>query len=167
MAPINGSLFIERLNQWKELGRAHVSQRYKYWEDFGRTLLGDLIHDNEQWVEHRATTSDVHDVYAYLLGVGGHNVGFTVNMMTCSQVFFVTETGMLGLSHIETKPGDRIWVLHGGNIPFTLIPRKSHSEEGGQREPEDYDFGGSCYVHGLINGELFYWDDEAPEEKLL
>lgn len=162
--PMDDERFTERLNEWEVLGRKHAPQRHTYWEAFGRTLMGDLMHDGEQWVERRATTEDVHEVYDFLGDDGGDDVRFTVKMMTANQVFFVTETGMLGLGHPDTKPGDEVWVLNGGKVPFTLTPRKTEGQVG---EPEDYDFGGAAYVHGLMNGELYYWDDEAPEDRLL
>lgn len=161
--PDEGRL-IECLNEWREFGNKHTTHRHTYWEAFARTVLGDLIRDGDQDVDRRATTDDLHEVYEYMAdGIDSEaegDVKRTLQYMTSNQTFFVTKTGLLGLGHKDTKPGEEVWVLHGGKMPFTLLPR-------GEGKTDEYDFGAKCYVQGLMNGELFYWDDEAPEEKML
>lgn len=153
-------MYIDRLKEWHDLGRKHAPNRLTFWEDFGRTVLGDLIRDGEQWVERHATTADVHELYEFMLeGGGDEEARRTVKRMAMNQTFFVTRTGLLGMGHVDTKPGEEVWVLRGGKMPFTLAGRA--------KEEDGYDFGGKCYVHGLMNGELFYFDDEAPPEKML
>lgn len=208
------SPFNERLNEWEDLGLEYMTNQHVFWEHFARTLLGDNIYNGEQMIERQANRDDLHEVYLWLRNAGGDSVSFSLTMITSNRVFFMTEGGLLGLGHPDTKPGDEIFILNGGNVPFVLTPRKNDSEkeeveeEGEEKEedekdekegngeenedkdddndnddgeedeeeeeddddeeePTDYDFVGSCYVHGLMNGEFRYWNHEEPEDRLL
>jgi hypothetical protein len=51
---------------------------------------------------------------------------------------------LLGMGALSVKEGDEVWVLAGLNAPAVL--RSSHAGA--------YQFIGSCYVHGLMHGEI-------------
>jgi hypothetical protein len=68
---------------------------------------------------------------------------------------FVSEAGVTGICPIDTEPGDEIWVLYGGRVPFILRPKGE--------EEESYRFVGECYYHGIMDGEAV--GDETFEEK--
>ena len=55
-----------------------------------------------------------------------------------------TASGYLAAVPYTTEVGDRIAILAGGKVPFVLRPTGDH-----------YCFIGSCYVHGIMNGEAF------------
>jgi hypothetical protein len=57
----------------------------------------------------------------------------------------VTEKGWLCLLPKTAKPGDQLVILKGGRFPVVLRPR----------EDGKADFVGECYVHGIMDGEVF------------
>jgi len=73
--------------------------------------------------------------------------------MTKSKRFFLTQEGKMGLGPPTLSPGDRVYILRGGNMPFLL--RSSEAREGGSQPPPDprYQLLGDCYIHGIMNGE--------------
>jgi hypothetical protein len=56
----------------------------------------------------------------------------------------------LALTMLSAKPGDEIWILFNGRMPYVL--RKIEGEEHG------YSFVGEAYVHGFMEGEIFSRD---------
>ncbi|KAI1179053.1 heterokaryon incompatibility protein-domain-containing protein [Nemania sp. FL0916] len=56
---------------------------------------------------------------------------------------FRTKTGQVGRGAFSNSPGDEVWLLAGGNVPFTL--RKVSDRR--------YRLVGECYVHGIMHGE--------------
>ncbi len=64
----------------------------------------------------------------------------------CGREFFTTDSGHIGMCHEQcVHPGDEIWILKGGRIPYVLRPVEGESGT--------YGFVGDCYVHGLMRGE--------------
>ncbi|KAB5513112.1 heterokaryon incompatibility protein-domain-containing protein [Coniochaeta sp. 2T2.1] len=59
----------------------------------------------------------------------------------------VTEKGYLGLGALDVQPGDRVSILGNSPVPFLLRPRDG--------EPGTYSLVGECYVHGIMDGELW------------
>lgn len=59
--------------------------------------------------------------------------------------FFVSGTGRFGWVPLRTEASDRVCVLQGMRIPVILRPRG-----------DQWEFIGACYVHGLMDGEI--WD---------
>ncbi|KAM0351775.1 hypothetical protein ACHAPU_002287 [Fusarium lateritium] len=64
----------------------------------------------------------------------------------------ITDRGYLASLPWTAREGDRIVILAGGEAPF-LVRRHSLGE--------DYRLVGSCYVHGMMNGEVFPSDRKA------
>jgi hypothetical protein len=147
---------LKKLRSWELLAKEHIKRGtpesselypggYTLREAFGRLMLGDLMRDDEQWVDAPANEEDVESVYQ---SVDEGNAYCTIRGMMNNQRFFITKTGLMGIGHMDTQPGEEVWVFHGGNFPFTLIPREGNSGN-------NYDFGGRCYVQGIMNGEAF------------
>lgn len=80
--------------------------------------------------------------------------------MTQNQKFFITESGLLGLSHLDTEPGDEVWVLNGGKVPFVLRPRGGNGDS-------NYDFVGRSHVEGIMRGEIFEDNTKAQLERTI
>ena len=178
------SHYRECIRKWYDLGKTHYHNKFTFWEDFCRTIIGDLVRNSEQGVERRATTEDLWGVHEYFADNRGGKLERTIQKTVANQSFFITETGMLGLGHPGTKVGDEIWVLNGGRMPFTLRPRETDPEQrkeeagegksgrrlvsgkDGQDESDldevDFDFEARCYVHGLMSGQLIFGDAEPP-----
>jgi hypothetical protein len=69
-----------------------------------------------------------------------------------NRAFFITADGYMGLGSPEL--GDEIWVLFGGDNPFIQRPSVT--------DPGCHQLIGSCYVHGLMDGEAMV-DVEAKQ----
>ncbi|CAG7556487.1 unnamed protein product [Fusarium equiseti] len=81
-------------------------------------------------------------------------------MYSCYTVYQIakTEKGMIGLVPRVAEPGDRIYVLNGGAVPFVL--RK------GKRLLNGCRLVGECYIHGLMNGEALQSECEERDVRL-
>jgi hypothetical protein len=65
---------------------------------------------------------------------------------TTRKRMFKTETGYIGIAHRSVEIGDRVYLFMGGEMPFVLQPFEVSSKYFG--------FGGKCYVHGIMDGEM-------------
>ena len=63
-----------------------------------------------------------------------------------AQLLFRTNGGDLGYGPLSTSPGDQIWVLENGRVPFVLRP---------VADGKNFELLGECYVHGVMDGQLF------------
>ena len=68
-----------------------------------------------------------------------------VSGVLCGRTFMVSITGLMCLGPDETQAEDVIFVTMGADIPFVL-----RLEQDG-----NFKFVGECYVHSIIDGELF------------
>ena len=58
---------------------------------------------------------------------------------------FKTQEGDIGQGSFQQRPGDQVWVLENGRVPFILRPRK---------ESAPFVLVEECYLHGIMDGEL-------------
>ncbi|KAL7945055.1 heterokaryon incompatibility domain-containing protein [Trichoderma barbatum] len=78
-----------------------------------------------------------------------------INGLTLNTTMFVTDSGYLGLGPPETKVGDEVWCLFGGQMPFVLRPTAKKQEMvSGQGNKVLHQVFGTCYVHGIMDGEI-------------
>jgi hypothetical protein len=63
-----------------------------------------------------------------------------------ARLLFQTKGGDLGYGPLSMSPGDQVWVLENGRVPFVLRP-----VAGGK----NFELLGECYVHGVMDGQLF------------
>lgn len=154
-------IHVNGLRNWRAFAQQHMKLGlpdchelypggYTHKEAFGRTMLGNLVRNYEQQVQRNATSEDVDRFYEYMNTGNPSDISATACGMAANQRFFMTRSGLMGLGHLETKPGDEVWVLYGGRVPFTL---RSRQEDG--RDAKHYDFVGRSYVQGIMNGEVF------------
>jgi hypothetical protein len=59
---------------------------------------------------------------------------------------FTTTDGWIGVCAERCEVGDEVWLLEGGALPYVL--KRQHCGEW------TFEFGGECYVHGAVRGEL-------------
>lgn len=118
-------------------------------EAFYRTMVHDRVRNHEQWVVRRPNEQDLASISEFVrTGCGLINdLNFWAKYV-CNQTFFVTRNGVMGFGHLETRPGDQVWVFDGGRMPFTVSPRDEDSRD-------DFDFVGCCYAHGHMDGEIY------------
>ncbi|KAF1964447.1 HET-domain-containing protein [Bimuria novae-zelandiae CBS 107.79] len=117
-------------------------------EAFAVFVLGDTIRNTEQIPKREVERDDIQDVWKILLGRANEvsmETRGTVYGMMVNQRMFVTKAGYFGCGHMDTEIGDEVWVFRGGNVPFTIRPRK---------EGEGYAFVGQCYLQGFMRGEV-------------
>lgn len=122
---------------------------------FARLILGDLIRDGEQWVDRIATNEDEQELLEYLeTEECSFECFHTAVGMIRNKRLFVTRKGRVGLGHAETETGDEVWILAGGNIPFTLRRRVNGDDDmNGSSVLCERDFVDHCYVQGIMQGE--------------
>jgi hypothetical protein len=58
-----------------------------------------------------------------------------------------TQKGYVGLVSISTSSTDKIVIIRGAEMPFVLRPS--------EKRAGFYEFIGACYIHGLMQGEVF------------
>jgi hypothetical protein len=156
------------------------------WEDaYWRTLCGDIISPNlSDLTEPRRIQAQ--DRAAYQLWkkfLGGESAdmvednpcppqieafGTSFQQATTNRKLFLTKEGYLGLGPREMQVGDQVYLINGSNVPFVLRPR-SDTE---RREHFDlpykfFDLVGNCYVHGIMDGELYENDPETRQMSLV
>ena len=164
------SKLLERLRAWADIagvrndnGGCHhyPGCDYTRHEAFGRLMLGDLVMEEQAQPQAWASDKDIEDAWTWTES-GEHNrlVDNDLMYVPMNSCFFITRMGRIGLGHPETKPGDHVWILRGGRVPFTLRARADKTELG-------YDFVGWSYVQGIMRGEIFTESsDIAPEETI-
>ncbi|KAH0537545.1 hypothetical protein FGG08_005680 [Glutinoglossum americanum] len=92
-----------------------------------------------------------------------HNIMKTFHERTRSRKFLLTEGGRMGTGPAtirdgnEVLLGDEIYILNGSKVPFVLRPVNAAlvSEAGkADRSVPGYSLIGTCYVHGVMDGEV-------------
>jgi hypothetical protein len=72
-----------------------------------------------------------------------------------SRGFFWTGRGYVGVGSCNTQAGDSVVLLFGGQVPYILR----------DKEDDEFEFIGECYIHGLMFGEgLQYGYDDGGIE---
>lgn len=120
---------------------------YSYDKAFASLVLGDKVRNTEQRPIRDVTIQDIDSVLGFMeSGPADNEIRRTLHGMLTNQTFFTTELGFMGCGHLDTQPGDEVWVLRGGRVPFVLRPREDSSE---------FTFVGQGYVQGIMQGEMF------------
>ncbi|KAF2028166.1 hypothetical protein EK21DRAFT_70251 [Setomelanomma holmii] len=144
---------------WAMLGNtvsAHkLSKRYftgQSWSNaFQKTMIGDFI--MEEFPVARA--DDIYlELETLLEGQGRYSPNSELWESVCgmvpNHVFFVTQSGYISIGPPDTQPGDEVWVLYGGQVPFILRPTDQSDES---NEANLFRLVGDAYVHGIMDGE--------------
>ncbi|KAF2844661.1 HET-domain-containing protein [Plenodomus tracheiphilus IPT5] len=125
-----------------------------YQEAFFRTVIGDLVTDEAP--ERRATDEDVQLVAEFAEEEDmDSEVVYSLRCMLMNHTFFMTSEGHMGIGPTDTKTGDEIWILAGGNVPFILRPtsvdEETHSP--GSVHAGEHSLVGGAHLHGFMDGE--------------
>ncbi|KAK8009222.1 heterokaryon incompatibility protein-domain-containing protein [Apiospora marii] len=113
------------------------------YDEFCRLILGEILEDHQN-----ATIEDRKNVSSYLeTGKENHSLEHLHRQLR-NRRFFITKKGHIGLGHLETMPGDDVWVLNHGRVPFTLRA-KGDSAGPSAGNSDDYIFVGHCYSNIL------------------
>ncbi|KAH9890177.1 heterokaryon incompatibility protein-domain-containing protein [Xylariomycetidae sp. FL2044] len=95
--------------------------------------------------------------------VFGHKLGYGIveyiaSMMQTflrNRAVFKTSNGLIGLGPDSMAAGDQAWNLLGGSVPFIL-------RTSGDSPRNAFRLVGECYIHGIMNGEM--WSTIDPEK---
>lgn len=136
-----------------------------------RTLCADQIRTTDIIRARRFTPADLggyHDLLgrwrsiaagesSYPYNEVGYNYNISVRTACMDRCFFSTEKGRIGIGSTLIQPGDVITVWKDETIPYVLRRQRKSSLYG-------YSFLGTCFVHGIMDGEVlresgFAWQD--------
>jgi len=116
-----------------------------------KTVLGDLIMAeypierakplHEKYLENLWTSLLLHKTHSSLYE--------SVCGMVPNQAFFITKKGYIGAGPPDTRPGDEVWVLYGGQVSFVLWKIEQNDGEDVHRRK----LVGDAYTHGVMDGE--------------
>lgn len=125
---------------------------------FARTIVGDLV--MEEFPIERTTYADLDfclELQDALYSETSHPCFTSVCSMVPNQAFFITKDGYMGIGSKDTRAGDEVWTLHGGQVPFTLrnMPKLDART-----------LVGDAYVHGIMDGEMIRDGKDDTEVQL-
>jgi hypothetical protein len=109
-----------------------------------RTICGNLIEEDEEF--RKARPEDEEDLK------GSAIAHITVTGALSERRVFITKDGYLGLGPEGLRIGDHVFILSGSNVPFAL--RALDKKKTGEFQTQ-YQLVGDCYVHGIMNGEMY------------
>jgi hypothetical protein len=69
--------------------------------------------------------------------------------------FAVTREGYLCLVPPGTEPGDMVCLILGAAVPFVLRLLNRSKDNLSEGQHNSYVLVGECYVHGMMDGEIF------------
>ncbi|TGO32513.1 hypothetical protein BHYA_0311g00120 [Botrytis hyacinthi] len=135
-------LISQMLRDWMDLARSHSRTGSFSNEAFHRLVIGDAMRDGQQMFKRRPNADDLRQMADFVRDGTRDNQWLDEKIM-CAQMqnqkLFVTKGGLMGLGHLDTEPGDEVWVFDGGKFPL-LVKRQE------RENVYDYDFVGCCYV---------------------
>lgn len=116
-------------------------------DTFANLVLGGVFREFQD-ITREASKDDMHAVLDFLESGETNLTVNSLDLFIRHRKFFITDLGRVGLGHLETEPGDEVWVFKTGKVPFTLRRRTTVLEL-------EHDFVGAAYVNGIKNGEPF------------
>ncbi|KAI4592946.1 hypothetical protein KJ359_010198 [Pestalotiopsis sp. 9143b] len=118
---------------------------------FGATLIGDFL--MAEFPTRGARPEEYEMVFQYATNgtkITSRALYHSLRTFIINQRFFVTTEGYLGMGPQMMGPGDEVWILFGGSVPFILRPTNTSSSEIERK----YTLVGQAYVHGIMYGEV-------------
>lgn len=140
-------LFSELAKQDTEADESASVKSSTSADTFASLVLGGVFR-KFQVITREASRDDMQAVLDFIESGEINGTEKSLDLFIRHRKFFATDQGRVGLGHLETEPGDEMWVFEMSKIPFTLRRRTAVSDL-------EYDFAGAAYVHGIMNGELF------------
>ncbi|KAH9874366.1 hypothetical protein IAQ61_003555 [Plenodomus lingam] len=138
----------------ESVDRTYPDDEISYQEAFWRTAIGDLVTDETP--QRRATDEDVQLVARFLEDEDmDTEVVYSLRCMLMNHAFFLTREGYMGIGPTDIMPGDEVWILAGGSVPFVLRPTGlvDRSASSSPQYASGHMLVGGSYVHGFMDGE--------------
>ena len=134
----------------RELGKRY-HQKEPTHEAFLRTLVADIHVANGRCLRGSAAPWPITNQQDDADSLKSSSL---IHHAVSSRGLFLSKQSYMGLARYDVKKGDKICILHGGQIPFVL-----------RQDGRYHSFKGECYVHGLMDGEgmryPWVWQDFA------
>jgi hypothetical protein len=111
---------------------------------FLEAMEGDTPDSATNW--QRPSGMGEKDLETFMKEASGEAMQW-VGRFSWNRVLFFVSRSYIGIAPHKTKPGDKVCTLFGADVPFILHQRESN--------PEHFEMIGSCYVDGIMDGELF------------
>lgn len=118
----------------------HYDRFFPYLASWSRQEAGDVI-SRELMEEHEHFVDSVlRNRRLYIVGDEPHD-------------------GYLCLADADTRVGDWVCILFGGDVPYVLRPNRT--DEGPDGTVQTWELIGECYVHGFMDGEALQGRDSS------
>ncbi|KAH7370293.1 HET domain-containing protein [Rhexocercosporidium sp. MPI-PUGE-AT-0058] len=124
----------------------------------GSAYLHNILSSNEYQQIYRAGDQEIIR-HLSKMSIGGDPETYAVlaTNFCFNRRFIVTLKGRMGIGPNGTQPGDLIFVIFGGGVPYILRMQES-----------GYLFVGESYIHGLMDGEAVQaWQRGEQAEEIL
>ncbi|KAI1127208.1 ankyrin and HET domain-containing protein [Nemania abortiva] len=136
------------LSRWVQASEGQQSLDEVFW----RTLIGNITLSEEPAGSEYALLYEAHLAYEGLnsqkeIRAAAREFCDAVRRRSRYRRLAVTERGYVGAVPITTRVGDWVSVFDGENLLFVV-----------RQQGFNFEYVGHAYVHGLMNGELFYHD---------
>jgi hypothetical protein len=95
----------------------------------------------------------------HVLESGANSYAVCILHGATGRCFFITSGKLMGLAPPKAKPGDKIAIIAGAQVPFVLRPRF-----GLQSSTSFNTLVGEAYVHGVMDGSFVKVNDEGIPE---
>ena len=81
--------------------------------------------------------------------------GLAVSGCAYRRKLFVTGKGYVGVVPPGSGVGDEICIFRGSQTPSVIRERKTEGHVDGGVDEKSYTLVGECYVHGMMDGEMW------------
>lgn len=165
---LSGEVINKVLDYWRDDVRTRVGN-VAFELSFWRTILGDAIP-----IDPSAPRPSPRSNIPRMRSVGPHDCevcksyyftsderarvrspasNVAVGTATAYRRFFLTRKGEMGLAPPCTRPGDEVYVLHGGNVPFIVRTIGKKLREEGSLSTVYRVLAGDCFLDGIMFGQ--------------
>ena len=124
-----------------------------YHESFVRATPREMA-AYEQWITFMKTEGQLRPQWD---SVTDKSVSYATALTDTGRCMYMTAKGHLGMCYRVVEPGDEVWILQGGKVPFILRPCKDDAEGEASRSELGadcpYTLVGDCYLDGFMDGE--------------
>lgn len=129
----NPSEHSEQLRNLAEFLGARFIPKPKETPEIRARLLQNITPENIQETFDKVLSASEGNKFIRATRVGG-------------KTLFATNADDIGVGPFSSAAGDQVWVLENGKVPFALRQLE---------EAQGFEVVGECYVHGVMDGELF------------
>ncbi|OJD34667.1 heterokaryon incompatibility protein or allele [Diplodia corticola] len=158
--------------KWAKFLKLHERQSVAWLGDFTKTLSGDVhrLRPDYSGLDEKKLESFVKSLLKKRprYDLVETSLAQELNTSAAGRKLFKTQNGRIGLGPEWMQPGDEIWVLSGGSVPFILRPLTTdilENHEAAQDGAEQYHIVvGDCYVQGIMFGEAV--SNESHSERV-